>query len=180
MLPRFVENNFTDRSLCDLVLLRNLALDDALGVQRANLSNLVCGEFCTGVENPLCTAMSLSTFSVHVGKVFGGGAKKQVGRVDASANVASVADAQAIGYGAVVKFPRYAMGVYHCLGSLCSDSSITICTQEALPQPAFVGGTGRYVLPKAFTEWFVGGHKKSPVGIDRQLVEGARIPTGGN
>ncbi len=95
-------------------------------------------------------AFKVAAFLYHVYGVVVRCAKKQMGRIHARRIVASMTHIHAFGYGAVMDFPRQAMGTNNAL--LPANTENTITTVRLCTGPNPTGIRLLDILPEAFSQ----------------------------
>lgn len=134
------QNDFRDHGLANGIPLRNRSLGFAVSPGLANCGDILGSEL--GGRVPL--AARGSAFAGHVGGIISRRTEEQMGGIDASAKIASVAHAGTFGDWPVVHLITEAVGT----DMLPIDFSIPIPLDLALPDPALIGIAFRGVAPE--------------------------------
>jgi hypothetical protein len=98
--------------------------------------------------------ISRSTLGRSVVVIIGLGSKKQMGGIAARRVIAVVADEQPVRDGAVVDFPRNAMGEkWSSVVSTRCNLAVAVGGETSRPTPAFPFISALDFLPKAIDQW---------------------------
>src|SRR5271166_3333772 len=154
MRPSFSPFDAADLCLADAVLNRDFLLRADVP---ADSTDLLLGQLGLAVfDAPLSC---LAAFCVSVGHVIGVSAEKHVIRSDAGPDIAVVADAEALGDGAVVEFPSEAVGFNR--RAVHFELPVAVGERASQPLPASVRLAN--LGPKAF-------NLSSHISLHRGLV----------
>lgn len=153
MSPCFAVNYSKDSCLTNTIFVGQVQTDFTRRVSLTNLANFVRCQFCIAIICPGVNPSPGATFCVHIVKVVGLCAKKEVIWITARGIVALVANEHSFWDGAIGQLPsntgsRIAMrAATHFVAP--AEISISVGGTTGLPLPTVVGAAPVYLFPES-------------------------------
>lgn len=151
--PSEAQNNTRYVSLRDSVLFCEMGLELACGIAAANVAHVIGSHFRATRQfaAKIASRLIVSAFSVHICNVFKVSTQKQMSRIDTGWIIARVTDFHAIGDGAIMNNPRYAVGVDALTLTVADDAVPLECCCR--PQPTAIWPVLVDFLPEPIKQW---------------------------
>ncbi len=126
------------------------------GQSSLNLAHIALCQLCTGIGFSRKSAVSISTFCHHVGRIIGQCSEPQMSRVTASPVIAGMTYAKTFWNRAICQFVGHSMRGYSSLytSTVEAKRAVAVSVYSRRPVPAGVRAAGFiYLFPKAIFGW---------------------------